>query len=395
MGPPAERAVLERSSLSPPNAPSPEDMVLSWYAEATEIGRGPIRSKDEVRNVHLRQRKEHLNRSLPFLLTRGEEALADFADGSEIVPDDIEPRVVPVLAGSREADVFRLATLWWSVPVSQGFGRRQRFLVRDGQNEKLIGILALGDPVFNLSARDEHIGWTSRHRELRLKYVTDAFVLGALPPYSSIMGGRLVAAIATSREVEEMFCRKYRGQRTVIREKRQAAQLALLTTSSVFGRSSVYARLRVNDRLRFQYVGTTKGFGHFQVPTSVFRALVHLLEKREHPYAHGNRFGNGPNWKMRVIRTGLQSLGLDPSRLHHGVQRGIYVAPLADDYTSFLCGRRRDISKTIQDTIPVIAETIKRRWVIPRASRTSDWKTVGGASQIKNAVNSVAGEKIL
>ena len=35
-----------------------------------------------------------------------------------------------------------------------GFGRRLRFLVWDDSNGKLIGILAIGDPVFNLSVRD-------------------------------------------------------------------------------------------------------------------------------------------------------------------------------------------------------------------------------------------------
>ena len=40
--------------------------------------------------------------------------------------------------------VFRYASLHWSVPVSQGYGRRTRFLVIDEQNEKLIGIFALG-----------------------------------------------------------------------------------------------------------------------------------------------------------------------------------------------------------------------------------------------------------
>jgi hypothetical protein len=37
------------------------------------------------------------------------------------------------------------------VPVSNGFGRRLRYLVWDEHNDKLIGLIAIGDPVFNLS----------------------------------------------------------------------------------------------------------------------------------------------------------------------------------------------------------------------------------------------------
>ena len=53
-----------------------------------------------------------------------------------------------------EGDLFRAATLLWSVPVSRGYGRRMRYLVMDESNNKLIGLFALGDPVFNLKSRD-------------------------------------------------------------------------------------------------------------------------------------------------------------------------------------------------------------------------------------------------
>ena len=74
-----------------------------------------------------------------------------------------------------------------------------RFLVWDTENGKLIGILALGDPVFNLSARDHHIGWTSTQRKKRLVGVMDAYVLGAVPPYSSLLCGKLIACLAVRR----------------------------------------------------------------------------------------------------------------------------------------------------------------------------------------------------
>ena len=91
----------------------------------------------------------------------------------------------PISSDTWEGDLFRLASLTWSVPVSNGFGRRLRFLVWDNHNGKLIGIIAIGDPVFNLSVRDNLIEWDVKARGERLVNIMDAYVLGALPPYSN------------------------------------------------------------------------------------------------------------------------------------------------------------------------------------------------------------------
>ena len=54
----------------------------------------------------------------------------------------------------------------------------------------------------NLSARDDWIGWTHEDRSKRLVHVMDAYVVGALPPYSYLIGGKMVAALMASQEVK-------------------------------------------------------------------------------------------------------------------------------------------------------------------------------------------------
>ena len=56
-----------------------------------------------------------------------------------------------------------------------------------------MGIIAIGAPVFNLSARDNLIDWNVKARSERLVNVMDAYVLGAVPPYNTLLGGKLVA----------------------------------------------------------------------------------------------------------------------------------------------------------------------------------------------------------
>jgi hypothetical protein len=141
-----------------------------------------------------------LQNNKEFIEQYGPELVMNFATGRQIDPESIDPELIEVKPESKESQLFRFACLLWSVPVSQGFGRRLRFLVRDRQNGQLIGLFALGDPVFNLLARDNWIGWTFEDRKDRLIHMMDAYVVGAVPPYSQLIGGKLIAALMGSRE---------------------------------------------------------------------------------------------------------------------------------------------------------------------------------------------------
>jgi len=75
----------------------------------------------------------------------------------------------------------------------------------DKSNDKLMGIFGLTDPVIGLKDRDEWIGWTKEQKENRLWHVLDAYILGAVPPYSELLGAKLVASLTTSNEVRDAF----------------------------------------------------------------------------------------------------------------------------------------------------------------------------------------------
>ena len=214
-------------------------------------------TKQKIRDVHSAQRNDILKHRQSFVATQGPALIKHFAAGRDVNPTAIDPEIVEVKPESLDSRLFRFASLLWSVPVSQGFGRRLRFLVRDRQNGQLIGIFALGDPVFNLSARDNWVGWTHEDRCDRLVHVMDAYVVGAVPPYSQLIGGKLIAALMTSLEVKKAYERKYLGSESVIRKKKHRARLVLLTTTSALGRSSIYNRLSLPDGPRFLRIGTT------------------------------------------------------------------------------------------------------------------------------------------
>ena len=332
---------------------------------------GDHASKDSIRLAHGPQRRQRQLAERVWLDAHRARVVLGFAEASEVDPDNIKPVLVPVTAGTPDADLFRAATLLWSVPVSRGYGRRMRFLIRDEANGKLIGIFALGDPVFNLKGRDEWIGWDVTARRQRISSVMDLYICGAVPPYSFLLGSKLVASLATSQEVVDRFRQRYSGHRGIISGIVKPAELLVITTTSALGRSSLYNRLRLStDPLTvFREIGYTQGWGHFSVGDRLFMQLREYLMAEDHRYANGHQFGTGPNWRLRTIRAAMKSLNVDDAFLMHGIQRQIFATELCDTSRQMLRDgiKRRRVHRPSAAEIAAAALT---RWVRPRYERT-------------------------
>lgn len=334
--------------------------------------------KDSIRQIHRFHREATHNRIRKALGNRIDQYLDDFADGIEVDPPNIQPELVPVRSGTRDAALFRFASLLWSIPVSQGYGRRLRFLVRDRNNSKLIGLFALGDPVFNLRVRDEWIGWDQEARRERLVNVMDAYVVGSVPPYSELLGGKLVSSMIGALEVSKAFDERYGNRAGLISGKRKNARLGLVTITSALGHSSIYNRLKLREEpfspksrpiLELLKLGSTTGYGHFQIPDNLFLELRQVLQEDGHRYADGHQFGNGPNWRIRVMREALKVVGLNPNGiLKHGIRREVYAMPLARNTERVLSGEDTDWDFDLRSVDEISAIALKR-WVLPRACR--------------------------
>jgi len=343
--------------------------------EALNGSNGHDRTKEAIRTLHVAQRNERSQAEALMLSHRGRELLSYFAEGSEIDPALVDPQLVPIeKADSFEGYLFRAAALLWSVPVSKGYGRRMRYLVIDRQNHRLIGLLALGDPVFNLRCRDQWVGWSVDQRRERLSFVLDAYVLGAVPPYSMLLGSKLVGALVASHEVRSHFRLRYADRHGLISKTLKDPHLVLVTTTSALGRSSVYNRLRLPSIVEYVKTGYTEGWGHFLVSDELFRQARRILKAHGDPYYDNYRYGQGPSWRLRALRKACEILDIDQELLRHGVRREAYAVPLALNW--------RDVLHALDDNPEVvdvsashIGSAAVKRWVIPRADRRSDWLT--------------------
>ena len=336
----------------------------------------PGLDKEAYRKVHEEQRKEKLLASREWLARKASKLAVHFADGSEVVPEEIHPELRIVHSGTWESDLFRLASFNWRVPVSDGYGRRMRFLVWDKSNERLIGLMALGDAVFNQKARDAHIGWDHNQRSKSLVHLMDAYVLGAVPPYNNLLGGKLVASLIRSKEVVRAFEAKYTSSTGLISKAKKRARLAAVTTSSALGRSSIYNRLSLGGNKLLEPIGYTSGWGHFHFSGSIFDELRDYLVSLKDPYAEGFEFGEGPNWKIRVIRRALERLEMDTGLAQHGFQREVFFCAVADNALRFLNGSERSPRYDSLQSVEQISDMAKYRWMVPRASRDRTFEAV-------------------
>ncbi len=334
----------------------------------------PGNTKDVIRALHSAQRAERISANQKFITLRATKLMKYFACGKEVIPDRISPVLERVKSGTWQGDLFRLAALTWSVPVSSGFGRRLRYLVWDESNGKLIGLIAIGDPVFNLAVRDKLIGWDTHDRSSRLVNLMDAYVLGALPPYNILLGGKLIACLLRSRDLYDDFAKVYGDAVGVISQEKKQARLLAITTTSSMGRSSVYNRLKLDGVQYLKSIGYTSGWGHFHIPDSLFIELRDYLRDLEHSYADQYMFGNGPNWRLRTTKAALNALGFRDDLMKHGIQREVFLTPLAENATSILQTGKGKPDLTSLLTAKEIAKRAMERWMVPRSIRNPEYQ---------------------
>ncbi len=330
-------------------------------------------TKDDFRSLNELAVQKKLAKSGPGVRPYEGRLIQYIANGAEVFPQNICPRLVLVEPESQYELLFRYACLHWSIPVSAGYGRRLRFLVIDESNSKLIGLFGLGDPVYSMRARDQWIGWNGEAKSRNLYHVMDAYVLGAVPPYSFLLGGKLVAMLVCSNEVRDAFRRKYNGKQSLIRQETRDPYLVLATTTSALGRSSIYNRIRVNGQQYWTSLGFTQGSGEFHFSNGVYDDIRAYVEEHCEPTAKHAAWGTGFRNKREVVRKCLSHIGLSADLIYHGILREIFAAPLGRNAIRFLQG---EVERPCFYDWPVLdlSNAFKERWLLGRVERKPEYQ---------------------
>ncbi len=329
----------------------------SFYDKST------IRKSMSVkRNEIIRNNSKWINEHIDF-------ARKNLTDGLSVFTSKIIP-TIEVCKSKKQHNLFRIFRYYWSSPYSDYVGRRIKLIIRDSAlpNNPVIGIAALGSPIIHIPERDEFIGWDKKTRTNKLIYAMDAYVIGALPPYNYLLGGKLISYLLTSNEVRNIYKNKYKNHITLI-NKRKADDLVCLFTTSLYGKSSQYNRLKFNDQLIYQPIGETKGYGTLHLTEETIQLMREYISKKGIDI--GYKFGDGPSWRMRLIRTVGDLLDFNSDfLLKHSFRRTIYYIPLAKNSIEFLQGKEKRI-KYQNWPMNELVDFWKRRWLYKRKTNLS------------------------
>jgi hypothetical protein len=327
------------------------------------------KTKAFYRRLHRPAKRMELEKRQDWLQRRLANYLPFFADGDEIEPAKVKPVLVEV-DKKWQYELFRVARLTWSLPYSKGFGRRLTFLVMDEHNGKLIGILRLQSPPLSFPPRDKLFSYPEGRKTELVNQTMDIQTLGALPPYNRLLGGKLIAMVAASNEVRAAYRRKYEGRETEMEGRVLPAHLVALTTTSAFGRSSIYNRLHYHGETIAESLEYTEGYGSFHL-LRLYPLFREFLETQGISTRGG--YGTGPRRKWQTMVRALGRLGFSSDVLKHGIKREAFLFPLIHNLEAYMAGQDdepefRDLS--FEELVAYWCD----RWLLGRAARMDGWR---------------------
>jgi len=342
---------------------------INYRNGKVEIVPPSVYDKNTIRKSMSVKRNEIIRNNRKWIDEHIDFARKNLADGLSVFTSKIKP-IIEVCESKKQHNLFRIFRYYWSSPYSDYVGRRIKLIIRDAAlpNNPVIGIAALGSPIIHIPERDNFIGWDKETRTEKLIYAMDAYVIGALPPYNYLLGGKLISYLLASNEVRYIYKNKYKNQITLI-NKRKANDLVCLFTTSLYGKSSQYNRIKFGDHLMYQPIGETKGYGTLHLTEETIQLMKEYISKNGIDI--GYKFGDGPSWRMRLIRTVGDLLDFNSDfLLKHSFKRTIYYVPLAKNSIEFLQGKESRI-KYQNWPMNEIVKYWKIRWLTKRKTKLS------------------------
>ena len=337
-------------------------------AQLALIAASSSKTKEDYRALHSTAVRQELLVKQKWITSAFPKYAKYFANGTDINPNKIQPVLLEV-KDDKLADLFRLARLTWFLPFTKGYGRRLRFLIMDNSNEKIIGIIGCQSPPLDFPPRDRLFVYPKDHKVELVNQTMDIYTLGALPPYNALLAGKLVALAAASDELRVCYSGKYRNKATEINNHILPAELVAMTTTSAFGRSSLYNRLSFDNRKIAISIGYTSGYGSFHL-LPVYRLVRDFLEQEGVSTRGG--FGVGPRIVWQTYERAFKVLGLPGELLKHGIKRETFLFPLISNLEQYMNGHV-NLPVYYKQPFQTLASWWRERWLLPRSNRVDGW----------------------
>jgi hypothetical protein len=242
-----------------------------------------------------------------------------------------------------------------SMPQCQVPGRVLSVLVYDQYSKSHLGIIQFTTDLLKSEFKDNYMNLDVTKRG-RLKqhirdHSTNLSICVPVQPFGfDFCGGKLLAMLAFSIELHQFY------------EKRYSNSLALITTTSIHGKSVQYDRLK-----QLKFIGYTKGFGISHIPASFIVKAREFLKQNYPESLHQKQ----SNWHL--LKVLAQKLNIDSTQLfYHGNQRGIYCGWTGTNANEFLLKRRTNFTPDKLQSVNEITPFWMQRWARQRSTHLNN-----------------------
>lgn len=192
-------------------------------------------------------------------------------------------------------------------------GRQIYILVKDLLTSKYLGIISLSSDVFSFEDRDKYIGWNLEDKKTKLSMLMNMSTCVPLQPFGfNFNGGKLLASLAFSQEVQEYFQQKYNEP------------LLGITTTSLYGKSIQYDRLKC-----LKFVGYTKGNSVQNIPPEVTKLCNQYLKSE---YGYNYKLAK----KFIILQKTFDKLNIPKEDILTSNPKGIYFGFTFDKSKDYL-----------------------------------------------------------
>lgn len=327
-------------------------------------------SKQGIRSINKFGKLKSLQKHSKFLLENKKLIKEFILDGNQINVDEIKLELKYVKPGSLESKIFFWWNLvWWSIPYVHPVGRQLRFIIWDKTHDSPFGLIGLSSPPLRISVRDEYLAIPKNKMVFWANVSLHGQRVGALPPYNNLLGGKLAAMTLTANEIRDIYSKKYENIITLKGRRKLPSQLFFITTTSIFGKSSMYNRIRYHSERVEKFLGFTKGIGSFYLEEKLYQQILDYLKSQG--CETSNVLGAKSSRKIKLIHTAFDKLGIKRGN-GDGIKRGFYLFSNINNLKNVI----KNNEEPIWHDRPF--EKIQNYWLtryaIPRSERKNDFQ---------------------
>lgn len=214
----------------------------------------------------------------------------------------------------------------------------------------ILGIIDVGSEMQTIGPRDRYIGWTKSQKfGDGLRRIANVGTCVCVHPFGLLTGGKFQLVACTSTRVVDDWRRRY------------GDVLGAVATTSLYGKSSVYNRLK-----EFKYLGNTPGQSVANLTNEVYRTLREFL-RVNYIVARATGFGHPTVNRAETLNKCCAVLSIDRQSLSAHQPRGCYFGELGADALRWLRGEVSEFTPQTR-SVETIADWWAGRWGSPRWS---------------------------